>query len=211
MRSKELDAMKSGSRQAETTVKLNIVEEFFRKMERTAKLLTAEEKQVKVQIASNAEVVAPSLPVSLAAGLFLGGLMGLGFAGFKDMAEKTFRSSDAVGDVLNTRVVGHVSFFDKSRNKKRNAKFPNVQPEVITLHAPAAQASESYRAIRTSIFFKSRETNAKIIQVTSPAPGDGKSTTTANLACTIAQAGSRVLLLDADMRKPTQHKLDHYW
>ena len=264
MRSKELDAMKSGSRQAETTVKLNIVEEFFRKMERTAKLLTAEEKQVKVQIdglqqqstsvsalveklnslqrererleagyqavvdkmsemsalkehlwrttsildpPSNAEVVAPSLPVSLAAGLFLGGLMGLGFAGFKDMAEKTFRSSDAVGDVLNTRVVGHVSFFDKSRNKKRNAKFPNAQPEVITLHAPAAQASESYRAIRTSIFFKSRETNAKIIQITSPAPGDGKSTTTANLACTIAQAGSRVLLLDADMRKPTQHKL----
>ena len=57
------------------------------------------------------------------------------------------------------------------------------------------------------MFFKARETNAKIVQITSPAPGDGKSTTTANLATTIAQAGSRVLLLDADMRKPTQHKL----
>ena len=156
---------------------------------------------------SNGEIVAPSLATSLAAGLFLGGLAGLGFAGFKDMAEKTFRSSDAVGDVLNTRVVGHVSFFERRANKKRNAKFPNVQAEIVTLHAPASQASESYRAIRTSLFFKARENNAKIIQITSPAPGDGKSTTTANLATTIAQAGSRVLLLDADMRKPTQHKL----
>ena len=264
IRSKELDAMKSGSRQSESTAKLSIVEEFFRKMDRTAKLLAAEEKQVETQILalqeqsksvsapveklnslqrererleagyqavvdkmseqsalqehlwrttsildppSNAEVVAPSLPISLAAGLFLGSLAGLGFAGFKDMAEKTFRSSDAVGEVLNTRVIGHVSFFEKSRNKKRNAKFPNTQPEIITLHSPASQASESYRAIRTALFFKARETNAKIVQVTSPAPGDGKSTTTANLATTIAQAGSRVLLLDADMRKPTQHKL----
>ena len=260
----ELAAMKSGSRQAETAVKLNIVEEFFRKMERTVKLLVAEEKQIEAQITnlqqqstsvsalveklnslqrererleagyqvvvdkmsemsalkehlwrttsildppSNAEVVAPSLPISLAAGLFLGGLAGLGFAGFKDMAEKTFRSSDAVGEVLNARVVGHVSYFDRRNNKKRNAKFPNTQPEIVTLHAPASQASESYRAIRTSLFFKARETNAKIVQITSPAPGDGKSTTTANLATTIAQAGSRVLLLDADMRKPTQHKL----
>ena len=264
MRSKELAAMKSGSRQSESATKLNIVEEFFRKMDRTTKLLAAEEKQVETQIAglqqqstsvsalveklnslqrererlesgyqavvdkmsemsalkehlwrttsildppSTAEVVAPSLPISLAAGLFLGGLAGLAFAGFKDMAEKTFRSSDAVGEVLNTRVIGHVSFFEKSRNKKRNAKYPNAQPEIITLHAPASQASESYRAIRTALFFKARETNAKIIQITSPAPGDGKSTTTANLATTMAQAGSRVLLLDADMRKPTQHKL----
>ena len=264
MRSKELAAMKSGSRIEETSIKVDIVQDFFQKMDRTVQLLTAEENQVKTQIAdlqqqsasvaelveklntaqrererleagyqvvvdkmsemsalkehlwrttsvldppSNAEVVAPSLPISLAAGLFLGGLAGLGFAGFKDMAEKTFRSSDAVGDVLNTRVIGHVSFFDKSRNKKRNAKFPNAQPELITLHAPASQASEAYRAIRTSMFFKARENNAKIVQITSPTPGDGKSTTTANLAVTIAQSGSRVLLLDADMRKPTQHKL----
>ena len=264
MRSTELAAMKSGSRQAQPSVKIDITKEFYEKMDRTAKMLAVEEKQAEAQIGdlqqkstsvsalveklsslqrrrdqldlgyqaavsqmlemknlkdylwrtttvldppSDATVIAPSLPISLAGGLFLGSLAGLAFAGFKDMAEKTFRSSDAVGDALNTRVVGHVSFFDKSRSKKRNAKFPNAQPELITLHAPASQASEAYRAIRTSVFFKARETNAKIIQVTSPTPGDGKSTTTANLAITIAQSGSRVLLLDADMRKPTQHKM----
>ena len=262
--STELAAMKSGSRREGSAVQVNITDEFFKKMDRTAQMLSAEQSQVETQIAdlqqqstsvsklvedlnslqrererleagyqavvdkmsemsalkehlwrttsildppSNAEVVAPALPISLAGGLFLGSLAGLAFAGFKDMAEKTFRSSDAVGDVLNTRVVGHVSFFEKARNKKRNAKFPNVQPELITLHAPASQASEAYRAIRTAMFFKAREANAKVIQITSPTPGDGKSTTTANLATTIAQSGSRVLLLDADMRKPTQHKL----
>jgi capsular exopolysaccharide synthesis family protein len=156
---------------------------------------------------SLAETVAPKLPTCLTAGLFLGGLLGLGFASFKDIAEMTFRSSDAVGEALQTRVVGHVSLFDKLRARKRNVKFPNVQAEVITIHAPASQASEAYRAIRTSIFFKARETSAKIIQITSPTPGDGKSTTASNLATTIAQSGSRVLLLDADMRKPTQQNL----
>ena len=260
----ELAAMQSGSRKSGSSTRPNIVQDFYQKMDRNAKLLITEEKQIEAQIAglqqqstsvsalveklnslqrererleagyqavvdkmsemsalkehlwrttsildppSNAEVVAPSLPISLAAGLFLGSLAGLGFAGFKDMAEKTFRSSDAVGEVLNARVIGHVSLFEKTRHKKRNPKFPNAQPELITLHAPASQASESYRAIRTALFFKARETNAKVVQVTSPAPGDGKSTTTANLATTISQAGSRVLLLDADMRKPTQHKL----
>ena len=153
------------------------------------------------------EVVAPKLPICLGAGLLLGGLIGLGFAGFKEIAEKTFHSSDDVGDLLGAQVIGHVSLFQKARARERNTKYPNVLPEVVTLHAPASQASESYRAIRTAMYFKAQQTGAKVIQVTSPTPGDGKSTTISNLAVSIAQSGRRVLLIDADLRKPTLHKV----
>ncbi|MEL7498290.1 MAG: polysaccharide biosynthesis tyrosine autokinase [Planctomycetota bacterium] len=163
-----------------------------------------------VQVAdppSKAQQSAPSLPISLAAGLFLGGLCGLVFAGLKDMAEKTFHSCDEVGELLDTRVIGHITQFPRLRPNKKSVPFAEVTPEIMTLHQPASQWSESYRAIRTAIFFQSQQSGAKIIQISSPVPGDGKSTTISNLAVSIAQSGRSVLLIDCDMRKPVQHKL----
>ena len=155
---------------------------------------------------SMAEVVAPKLSICLAAGLFLGSLSGLAFAAFKDMAEKTFRSSEDVGVLLGTSVIGHVNMFEKRRVRKRE-DFPNVAPELVSLHAPSKPAAEAYRSIRTTVFFNAQKNNAKVIQLTSPIPGDGKSTTVSNLAVSIAQSGKRVILVDADFRKPVLHKL----
>jgi polysaccharide biosynthesis transport protein len=72
-------------------------------------------------------------------------------------------------------------------------------------HRPKAQSSEAFRAIRTALFFSTKGKTNSVIQVTSPTPGDGKSTIAANLAVSIAQSGKRVLLLDADMRRPSIH------
>jgi len=155
---------------------------------------------------SIAEVVAPKLSICLAAGLFLGSLSGLAFAAFKDMAEKTFRSSEDVGVLLGTSVIGHVNMFEKRRVRKRE-DFPNVAPELVSLHEPSKPAAEAYRSIRTTVFFNAQKNNAKVIQLTSPIPGDGKSTTVSNLAVSIAQSGKRVILVDADFRKPVLHKL----
>ena len=78
---------------------------------------------------------------------------------------------------------------------------------LITLVDPSSPISEQYRTIRTNIqFASSADQQIKTLVVTSSGPGEGKSTTSANLAVIFAKSGQRVLLVDADMRKPTVHK-----
>jgi capsular exopolysaccharide synthesis family protein len=68
-------------------------------------------------------------------------------------------------------------------------------------------AAEAYRTIRTAVFFGAPKGEAKTILVTSPAPGDGKSTLVSNLAIAMAQAGQKTLILDGDFRRPVLHKI----
>ena len=152
---------------------------------------------------SKPEQYSPSLLFALPIGLMLGGLAGLLFGVLKEMAEKTFRSSEEIARQLGVPVVAHIPFFS-SRN--RSSEHKHVNPDLITAHRPTSIPSESFKALRTSIFFKANQSQAKVIQITSPSPADGKSTVAANLAASIAQAGRRVVLIDCDLRKPTQHK-----
>ena len=78
---------------------------------------------------------------------------------------------------------------------------------LITLEQTKSPISEAYRTLRTNIQFTSVDSETKKIMITSTGPGEGKSHTVANLAVSIAQAGKSVLVVDADMRNPTQHKL----
>lgn len=78
---------------------------------------------------------------------------------------------------------------------------------LITLEQSKSPISEAYRTLRTNVQFTSVDSETKKIMVTSAGPGEGKSSTIANLAVSMAQTGKSVLLLDADMRNPTQHKL----
>ncbi|MDT2758659.1 CpsD/CapB family tyrosine-protein kinase [Enterococcus xiangfangensis] len=86
----------------------------------------------------------------------------------------------------------------------------NKAPEavsLITLVDKTSPISERYRTIRTNIQFASSTNHQiKTLVITSSGPGEGKSTTAANLAVVFANSGQRVLLVDADMRKPTVHK-----
>lgn len=72
---------------------------------------------------------------------------------------------------------------------------------------PKSPISEAYRVVRTNIQFSSFDTPLKTIVITSSIPGEGKTTTVVNLAITFAQLGSKVLLIDADLRKPRIHKV----
>lgn len=84
---------------------------------------------------------------------------------------------------------------------------PAAPLSLITVSDPGSPASEAYRTLRTNIHFASLDNPLKALLVTSTDPGEGKSTTLANLAVTMAQAGNRVLVVDCDLRRPSLHRI----
>jgi len=83
----------------------------------------------------------------------------------------------------------------------------NGHERLITHYNPRSPVAEAYRQLRTNIQFSSLDKPIKTLLVTSSSPEEGKSTTLANLAITIAQTGSSVVLVDCDLRRPTIHEL----
>ena len=77
---------------------------------------------------------------------------------------------------------------------------------LLSLSQPNGDQAEAYRTLRTALQFLALDDELQVIQVTSPKPGEGKSTTTANLAVAYARAGRRVVVVDCDLRKPRAHK-----
>lgn len=146
--------------------------------------------------------VEPSLAKSLAAGTMLGFLAGFGLGYLVEMFDKTFRSPQEVSKVLQLPMIGHIP--EITCEKPAESVLAEV---LVTAHKPKSPLAENFRAIRTALYFSTAGQQNHVIQTTSPVPGDGKSTLTANIAITIAQSNKSVLLIDADFRRPTQHKL----
>lgn len=91
-------------------------------------------------------------------------------------------------------------------NKKSNKTHSGERPGLVVINKPSAVVSEQFRTIRTNIQFSMVDTDLKTIAITSAGPSSGKSVIAANLAATFANDNKKVLLVDADLRKPTVHK-----
>jgi capsular exopolysaccharide synthesis family protein len=83
----------------------------------------------------------------------------------------------------------------------------DAQYSLITRNKPRSPIAEAYRGLRTAIIFTNVDKPTRSILITSPSPAEGKSITAANLGVVMAQAGHRVLIVDADLRRPRQHKI----
>jgi len=145
--------------------------------------------------------VAPSLPKSLALGTVLASLLGLGLAILVDQSELAFRNPTEIFQRLQIPVVGRIP-----RINIRQIEANQGHASLVAAHKPSATASESFRDVRTGLFFRSNVDDIRTILFTSPSPGDGKSTTISNIAISIAQAGKKVCLIDADFRRPRIHQ-----
>lgn len=130
--------------------------------------------------------------------LGIGLLLGILVAFVLDYFDDTFRTKDdldaATGGIPVLSIVPSViGWRDRSEALLETVTHPN------------SPASEAYRSLRTNLEFVSIENDIRLVHVTSSAPGEGKSTTSANLAVSLARAGKRVVLVDCDLRRPRLH------
>lgn len=149
--------------------------------------------------------VAPVMASSISFGYILGTLVGLALAFLAEVSDQSFRSPEEIRRRLGVSVIGHIPPLIPHEATDEAQK--RLDPMLVVHHRPKSIEAESFRGLRTSLYFSTVGKGHQLIQVTSPHPGDGKSTLTANLAAVIAQSGKRVILIDCDFRKPRVHKI----
>jgi capsular exopolysaccharide synthesis family protein len=124
-----------------------------------------------------------------------------------EMGDKYIRTVEETKKLFGYTLLGIIPKF---KNKRLSSYFQGEKatPDIPVIEASDSFISEIYRMLQANLKFLSSDKRIKTIVVTSSVPKEGKSTVSANLAATLAQLGYRVMLIDADMRQPSQH---HFW
>ena len=148
----------------------------------------------------------PRITVGLIIGLFLAVVT----AFFLEYLDQTIKTSADVERALEVPLLGLIPLEAPvhtyaTAGNGRSARRRNLP--LVSLLSPDDPASEAYRTLRTNVtFVNAEQQRLQVIVMTSPGPGEGKSTTAANLAIILAQLGSNTLLIDADLRRPLLHR-----
>ena len=133
----------------------------------------------------------PKVLLNMVLGTLVGLIVGIGLAFLIEYLDTSIKTMEDVENLLGVPVLAVVP---------KNIRLLHKNP-------PDIADAEAYRILRTNIEFNRKSADANTISMVSGGPGEGKSTTLCNLAYTCAQGGYSVLIVDADLRRPTQHKL----
>ncbi len=150
----------------------------------------------------------PNIPRNLAIGLVVGLALGVAAGFTSEMLDNRVYRAEDVPPIAKLPVLVSIPFFSFPVPEKSEEELPIPADKhlgLISAQQPRSEWAEAYRALRTSVLLSSSGAPPKLLLVTSGLPQEGKSTTSFNLATVMAQRGGRVLLVDADLRRPTVH------
>lgn len=159
--------------------------------------------------------IKPKKKLNLLGGAFLGILVGWGLALLQEKMDTSVKTMEELEQLGHT-VLANIPLirgkngswhYRNRRQKNGEVQAQQIASSLVTHFEPKSAVSEAYRTFRTNIQFAQLDKPVKTLLVTSPGPGEGKSTTISNLAITLAQQGIKTVLVDADLRKPVLHSV----
>ena len=142
--------------------------------------------------------VLPRRALNYQLALLIGLGLGAGLAVLVGRIDDTVKTPDDVAQLLGLPFLGMVPAVDPDRT-------PEPGPRLAVAREPQSAVAEAYRVVRTNLIFSTAAKRGRVVVMSSSSPGEGKTTTLANLAVSLAQNGARVLAIDADLRRPTLH------
>lgn len=151
-----------------------------------------------VEISTIREATIPAAPVSprpalnIVLGLLAGLVLGIGIAVVRDLLDTRMRTVADVETITGASVIGTIPFEEHTSS----------QPLIVS-ESPQSPRAEAFRRLRTNLQFLEVGSSSRCFVVVSALPGEGKSTTSINLAITLADAGQRVVIVDGDLRRPS--------
>lgn len=204
------DTQDLGDRTVEYKVLLRDVETnraLYENMLKSLKTTTATENLPSTNIRIIYPATVPEKPakpkkaLNLLLSLVVGSMMALGLVFGLEYVDTSIKNPDDVEKWLQVPSLAMIPHLESSEAQDKHI------PELVVHYGGNPLAAEAYRALRTSIVFSAAGKAPGVILVTSSLPGEGKSLTSTNLAAAMAKAGKDVLLIDADLRRPSLHKL----
>ena len=154
---------------------------------------------IRIEVSSDAVInnnpVSPNVTRNLGLGVVLGLLLGIGIAVLRELLDTTISSTEDVNGVTPVPILGHI-----------NNDPAAVKKEQVTALSEATPWAEAFRVLRTNMQYVEVDQDRRVFVVSSALPGEGKSTTSASLAITLAMAGESVALVECDLRRPTMAK-----